>query len=101
MISKKFDVCLSTHYIHNPILLFLSFLPPSLLDQWSDEYVRFLLETVEDPPMEDEEEQIPDAFLNMILSFNQHFPGMLTAASIDCGYLINAHCSLNRLYVSN
>ena len=36
----------------------------------------FLLDCIERPPEEDEEEQVPDAFLNMILSFNQHFKGV-------------------------
>ena len=35
----------------------------------------FLLDSIESPPEEDVEEQVPDAFLNMILSFNQHFTG--------------------------
>ena len=35
----------------------------------------FLLDCIENPPEEDEEEQVADAFLNMILSFNQHFKG--------------------------
>ena len=35
----------------------------------------FLLDCIESPPEEDVEEQVPDAFLNMILSFNQHFTG--------------------------
>lgn len=37
-------------------------------------YVLFLLDTIENPPPDDLEEQLPDAFLNMVLSFNQHFP---------------------------
>ena len=53
----------------------LMYLISMVTDQWSEEYVLFLLDTIENPPDEDEEEQIPDAFLNMILSFNQHFQG--------------------------
>jgi hypothetical protein len=45
-------------------------------DQWDEEYVLFLLDCIESPPEEDEEDQVPDAFLNMILSFNQHFQGV-------------------------
>ena len=33
------------------------------------------MDTIEAPPDEDTEDQIPDAFLNVILSFNQHFTG--------------------------
>ena len=47
--------------------------PLPVYDQWSEEYVLFLLDTVESPPEEDVEEQISDAFVNIILSFNQHF----------------------------
>lgn len=42
-------------------------------DQWDVDYVLFLMDTIEDPPPEDVEEQLPDAFLNMVLAFNQHF----------------------------
>lgn len=37
------------------------------------EYIKFLLDTIETPPPDDVEEQLPDAFLNMVLAFNQHF----------------------------
>ena len=37
-------------------------------------YVMFLLDSIENPPSEDYEDQVPDAFLNMVLAFNQHFP---------------------------
>ena len=33
------------------------------------------MDTIENPPAEDGDEQLPDAFLNVILSFNQHFTG--------------------------
>lgn len=33
------------------------------------------MDTIESPPEEDTHDQIPDAFLNVILSFNQHFTG--------------------------
>lgn len=33
------------------------------------------MDTIESPPEEDTRDQIPDAFLNVILSFNQHFTG--------------------------
>ena len=53
---------------------------PLPADQWDEEYLLFLLDCIERPPVEDEEEQVPDAFLNMILSFNQHFKGMCAYA---------------------
>jgi hypothetical protein len=33
----------------------------------------FILDTIEDPPDSDVEDEIPDVFLNVLLSFNQHF----------------------------
>ncbi len=45
-----------------------------LADQWDVNYVMFLLDAIEEPPAHDHEEQLPDAFLNMVLAFNQHFP---------------------------
>ena len=61
-------------------VLYIYMLPLSInaIDQWDEEYVLFLLDCIESPPEEDEEEQVPDAFLNMILSFNQHFKGVYT-----------------------
>ena len=38
------------------------------------DYIMFLLDSIESPPSDDYEEQLPDAFLNMVLAFNQHFP---------------------------
>ena len=55
------------------------------VDQWSEEYVLFLLDCIENPPEEDEEEQVADAFLNMILSFNQHFKG--TEGYMPCMFM--------------
>ena len=52
-------------------------LPSSLslspLDQWNVDFVKFLLDNIEDPPDSDTEDELPDVFLNVILSFNQHF----------------------------
>ncbi|XP_003384974.1 PREDICTED: NCK-interacting protein with SH3 domain-like [Amphimedon queenslandica] len=47
--------------------------PLPVYDQWSAEFVKFLLDNIEDPPESDVNDELPDAFLNMILSFNQHF----------------------------
>ena len=52
----------------------ISSLPPPP-DQWNEEYISFLLDTIESPPEQDTDEQLPDAFLNVLLSFNQHFSG--------------------------
>lgn len=37
------------------------------------DYVLFLLDTIEQPPPSDKHEALPDAFMNIILAFNQHF----------------------------
>lgn len=47
---------------------------PLYVDQWDVDYVLFLLDTIEAPPPQDLEEELPDSFVNMILAFNQHFP---------------------------
>ena len=44
-------------------------------DQWNNEFIHFLLDTIESPPDTDTEDAIPDAFVNVLLSFNQHFEG--------------------------
>ena len=46
----------------------------SLSDQWSEDFVLYLMETIEEPPDEDLEDQLPDSFVNLLLAFNQHFP---------------------------
>eukprot|EP00118_Oscarella_pearsei_P015869 m.146815 g.146815 ORF g.146815 m.146815 type:complete len:700 (+) comp38454_c1_seq4:14-2113(+) len=47
--------------------------PLQLYDHWSLTFVEFLFENIESPPDCDVEEQIPDSFTNMILSYNLHF----------------------------
>ncbi|XP_071807661.1 NCK-interacting protein with SH3 domain-like [Asterias amurensis] len=42
-------------------------------DQLNEDFVRFLLNNIEDPPPEDESEQLPDLFVNLVLAFNLHF----------------------------
>ena len=37
---------------------------------------------MENPPEEDVEEQIADAFVNIILSFNQHFQGVCVCVCV-------------------
>ncbi|XP_038068583.1 NCK-interacting protein with SH3 domain-like isoform X2 [Patiria miniata] len=48
-------------------------LPYTHYDQLNEEFVSFLLNNIEDPPPEDESEQIPDLFVNLVLAFNLHF----------------------------
>lgn len=33
------------------------------------------MDTIENPPNEDVDDSLPDAFINVVLSFNQHFTG--------------------------
>jgi hypothetical protein len=47
--------------------------PLPVYDQWSEDYISFLMDTIESPPEEDTDDLLPDAFLNVLLAFNQHF----------------------------
>eukprot|EP00731_Ephydatia_muelleri_P002655 Em0001g2655a len=47
--------------------------PMSLYDQWNQDYILFLLDTIEQPPSSDRQELLPDAFMNVVLAYNQHF----------------------------
>jgi len=44
-------------------------------DQFSVEYITFLLDTIEASASDDSQEELADSFLNLLLSFNQHFEG--------------------------
>lgn len=48
-------------------------LPLTVYDQWSTEFITEVLDMIEDPPSCDTEDQVPDALVNVVLSFNQHF----------------------------
>lgn len=37
-------------------------------------FLNFLLDMIEEPPVMDEEDQIPELFVNLILSYNLQFP---------------------------
>ena len=56
--------------------------PLSSPDQWNKDYILFLLDSIELPPPSDRQEVLPDAFMNVILSFNQHFQG--TSGEVSC-----------------
>jgi len=45
------------------------------VDQFDVEYVTFLLDTIESSAADDSMEDVADGFLNLLLSFNQHFSG--------------------------
>ena len=45
------------------------------IDQWSTDFITEVLEMIEDPPSCDTDDQVPDALVNVVLSFNQHFTG--------------------------
>lgn len=51
---------------------FLTSLSP---DQWNQDYILFLLDTIEQPPSSDKQDRLPDAFMNVVLAYNQHFQG--------------------------
>ncbi|XP_033109564.1 NCK-interacting protein with SH3 domain-like [Anneissia japonica] len=48
--------------------------PYTHYDQLNVEFVKYLLSSIENPPINDEDEQIPDLFVNVILAFNLQFP---------------------------
>ena len=54
-----------TKSLHNNCVIFI--------DQWNLQFVHFLLDNIEEPPHTDTDDEIPDIFINMLLSFNQHF----------------------------
>jgi len=43
--------------------------------QFNDDFVDFVLNTIEDPPDNDIDDQVSDTLIGMLLSFNQHFKG--------------------------
>ena len=55
------------------------------IDQFSMEYVTFLLDTIESSATDDSMEDIADGFLNLLLSFNQHFGGKQWSIDIKHG----------------
>ena len=44
-------------------------------DQWDLGYIKFLFNNIEEAPSSDHMEEIPDSFLTLLLSYNQHFSG--------------------------
>ncbi|XP_063994558.1 NCK-interacting protein with SH3 domain isoform X1 [Diachasmimorpha longicaudata] len=48
-------------------------MPITHVEQLGPEFISFLLELIEDPPDTDLDDQIPDLFLNLILSYNLQF----------------------------
>lgn len=48
-------------------------MPITHVEQLGPEFIQFLLDLIEDPPDTDLEDQIPDLFLNLILSYNLQF----------------------------
>lgn len=56
--------------------MYVPFVCGLCVDQFSLEYVTFLLDTIESSAADASMEDIADGFLNLLLSFNQHFGGM-------------------------
>ncbi|XP_071960516.1 NCK-interacting protein with SH3 domain-like [Antedon mediterranea] len=48
-------------------------IPYTHYDQLNVEFVNYLLNSIENPPVNDEDEQTPDLFVNVILAFNLQF----------------------------
>ena len=45
------------------------------LVQFNEKFVDFVLDTIEDPPENDADDQVSDALVAMLLSFNKHLKG--------------------------
>lgn len=76
--SLHLSVCLNLWFIS--VCLFVSAFSvsyhfPCYVDQWNDKFIDFLMETIENPPDVDEEDQIADSFTHLLLAFNVHFKG--------------------------
>ena len=56
-------------------LIFFSCVSIFSLNQFNDDFVEFVLNTIEDPPDTDVDDQVSDTLIGMLLSFNQHFKG--------------------------
>ena len=78
-------VTVATHLPTTGPALFIS-------DQWNNEFVHFLLDNIENPPDSDIEDEIPDVFVNTLLSFNQHFEGMNENIIYCCSSLYKNTC---------
>ncbi|XP_072027426.1 NCK-interacting protein with SH3 domain-like [Amphiura filiformis] len=48
-------------------------IPYTHYDIFTEDFVTYLLDKIDDPPESDEDEQIPDLFVNLILAYNLHF----------------------------
>lgn len=44
-----------------------------IIEQLGTDFIAFLLELIENPPDTDMDDQIPDLFLNLVLSYNLQF----------------------------
>lgn len=67
------------------------------LDQFDVQYVTFLLDTIESSAADSSMEDIADGFLNLLLSFNQHFSGkqqLMDISSVKHMYF----SAVNRFY---
>ena len=44
--------------------------------QFNEDFVEFVLNTIEDPPDSDKEDQVADSFIAVLLAYNKHFKGI-------------------------
>ena len=56
-------------------VLYFVYICMHALDQFDVQYVTFMLDTIESSAADGSMEDIADGFLNLLLSFNQHFSG--------------------------
>ena len=43
--------------------------------QFNETFFHFVLDNIEDPPVDDSSDQVPDGLIGMLLAFNLHFKG--------------------------
>lgn len=67
-----------TKMCYSSLLLVMLFsagelLPVTHYDQLGEDFVSFLLDFIEDPPDDEDAEQLPDLFVKVLLAYNLHF----------------------------
>lgn len=70
---QPFDNSKSTGSVYENLIYLYDYLHSFVLDLLGTSFLNFLLDMIEEPPVMDEEDQIPELFVNLILSYNLQF----------------------------
>lgn len=70
-------------------------------DQLGEDFVSFLLDFIEDPPDDEDAEQLPDLFVKVLLAYSLHFQGdLLNPILLFLVYIFNyIYCHQIRLNI--